>query len=976
MRNLRLLDTYTSLSVNCVKCLLSSHQRICATFASCPSEIANLLHAYPTITQPFSTNQPPLHQTRHVIETTGPPCASKPRPIFGPKLEAAKAEFNKLQELGIVRPSKSPWSSPIHLVPKGTGFRVCGDYRRLNNVTVKDSYPMNNPQALTCLLHGTSVYSKLDLVRGYNQIPMDEASIGKTCVTTPFGSFEYKFMPFGLCNASQTFQRFMNELFGHLPFVYAYIDDILVFSTSKTEHIDHLKQVFEILYKNGLKISPEKCAFLKSSVDFLGHSISPTGIKPHPKNCETVHNIEPPTTIGELRSFLGTIGFYRRYINHFADTAVPLHDKLALSDNSSYKIDLTDEEMDAFVELKQKLQDTIESSYIDPSCNIFVIKSDASNRAIGAVLYQVVNGKHNTILFFSRKLNPTEKRYSTFDRELLAAKDAVERFLPYIDGQSVTLFTDHRPLVSAFVKKGECKSDRQSRHLSFLSEYVTSVEYIEGKANVEADFLSRSTSHVSNTITTSIADLDAIATEQASDDETAKYLTTNTNARQITWNNKALICDCSLGHDRPYIPLSLREAVFKQIHSIGHFGSKCSNRMISQRFFWPRMTQDIKALVKSCETCQREKVNRHTKPPLKEFTNPSARFATVHIDIVELPPCKSELTGPDTYSHILTMIDRYTRWIEAVPLNSITAESVASAFISTWIPRFGIPLEVVTDRGRQFESELFANLSRKLGFIRLRTTAYRPQCNGMIERQHRTLKSILRAYRGNWIDALPFALFAMHISPSDPQQCSPFTLVTGATPLIPPILIDSKTIDNTDKSRFTQSLTSYFETLSFTPPEWTQPYKPYLPEELNTCKRVWVRVDRVKRPLESPYSGPYEVVQRNTSYFILRLPSGREESISLHRIKPFHEPVYIQKHTPEERKKQLHHKSKSLAEPDHNIETHAETQLLDDTGEDTSNVQRFIKKIPFQTRSGRTVRFTNKNTLHTYIRPDHEFEHD
>jgi len=230
MAKLRLIDLKTALfSCGIEREDTDSYHRIHATTANCPQSVDQMLMNFPSITQPFSTTQPVTHATRHHIKTSGPPVGCKPRQIHGAKLEAARAEFTKLQELGIVRTSKSPWSSPIHLVPKGTGWRVCGDYRRLNALTEKDSYPMSNAQALTCLLHGKTVFSKIDLVRGYNQIPMDEDSIAKTCVVTPFGSFEYLFMPFGLCNASQTFQRFMNELLGHLPFVFVYIDDILIF---------------------------------------------------------------------------------------------------------------------------------------------------------------------------------------------------------------------------------------------------------------------------------------------------------------------------------------------------------------------------------------------------------------------------------------------------------------------------------------------------------------------------------------------------------------------------------------------------------------------------------------------------------------------------------------------------------------------------------------------------------------------------
>ena len=275
-----------------------------AVSSDTPANIVELLRDFPTITQPFEGGNSVSHNTRHYIETTGPPVACKPRPLHGNKYEAAKEEYEKLEDIGIVRKSGSPWSSPIHLVPKGDKWRVCGDYRRLNNVTKKDSYPMNNIGELQCLLYDKKIFSNLDLVRGYNQIPMDENSIEKTAVNTPFGQYEYLRMPFGLCNASQTFQRFMNELFGQLPFVYVYIDDVLIFSNTKEEHLKHLRQVFEIMEKNGLRIGLEKCHFLKSTINFLGHEISASGLKPLTKSCKEIMEIDPLRTLSNCNVFL------------------------------------------------------------------------------------------------------------------------------------------------------------------------------------------------------------------------------------------------------------------------------------------------------------------------------------------------------------------------------------------------------------------------------------------------------------------------------------------------------------------------------------------------------------------------------------------------------------------------------------------------------------------------------------------------
>ena len=520
-KNSRIIDSTTKISSQGQVC----HDKyeifpIHAVSADAPDYVVQLLKEFSSISQPFSGREPVTHKTQHYIETTGPPVASKCRPLYGEKLQAAKAEFEKLSELGVVQSSKSPWSSPIHFVPKGDAWRIVGDYRRLNTATKKDCYPMNNIDSLRCLLHGKKVFSKLDLVRGYNQIPMHPDSTEKTAVITPFGLFEYLRMPFGLCKASQTFQRCMNELFGPLPFVFVYIDDMLIFSDNVEQHKIHLRQVFEILANNSLRIGLEKCEFSKKSLAFLGFDISDSGIKPRKSKCEALENINLPETIKELHSFLGAIGFYRHHIRRFAEIAVPLHNRIKAAASSAEKIDLSDEELTAFVVLKNELANIIEHSFIDPSSNTFVIQSDASSRAIGAALYQFVGKEQRTIQFYSRKLSDTESKYSTFDRELLAAHDAVRYFLPYIDGQDVSLLTDHKPLVSAFVKKSESKSDRQARHLNFLSEHLHSIEFVKGEENIIADFLSRppdGTTVKVNSIHIEQFDLDMLANEQSAD---------------------------------------------------------------------------------------------------------------------------------------------------------------------------------------------------------------------------------------------------------------------------------------------------------------------------------------------------------------------------------------------------------------------------------------------------------------------------
>jgi len=976
----RLIDGNTKVYTQGQKCNEKFEQfPIQAVDTRIPSFISQLLKEFPTIVQPFSGHLEVQHNTQHHIETTGPPLAAKCRPLYGEKLHAAKNEFVKLTELGVVQPSKSPWSSPIHMVPKGDSWRIVGDYRRLNNVTKKDRYPMNNIDALRCILHGNTVFSKLDLIRGYNQIPMHKESIEKTAVVTPFGLYEYRRMPFGLCNASQTFQRCMNELFGHLPFIFVYIDDMLIFSSSEEEHRTHMKQIFHILSQNNLRIGLEKCEFFKPQVTFLGYDINSTGLKPRASKCEALEMIDLPETVKGLHSFLGAISFYRHHIRNFADTAAPLYDRIKNAKSPSERLDWTDEEIKAFVLLKAEFGTIIEQSYIDPSSDCFIIRSDASSKAIGAALYQVVGDEQRTIQFYSRKLSETEKNYSTFDRELLAAHDAVQYFLPYIDGQNITLFTDHRPLVAAFVKKGECKSERQSRHLNFLSEHLFALDYVKGSENVTADFLSRPNARSINNVNNihiEQFDLAILAEAQQNNKELNAFIQGKTNFKTVQHLNTEIICETSNGKFRPFVTEQHRFTVFQQLHSIGHNGVKNSCQLISERFYWPEMSKDIKKWVQECLICQQCKITRHTKTEFGEFQHPSQRFSRVHMDIVgPLPASSISPTAPASYKYLLTCVDAYTRWVEAMPLCSITAEEVAQAFLHTWVSRFGVPLELVTDRGRQFESELFQKLSKKLGFIKLRTSSYNPRCNGLIERQHKILKAILRCRQEQWIDALPLALFAMRMLPHSATKLSPFTLVTGTEVLVPNMFLNHKVLSE-DAHTFVQKLAQTMELISFSPAEHHNKPQQYLPKELSNCKKVWVRIDRTRRPLEAPYSGPYKVLERNKNYFKICFTSGKTENVSIHRLKPVIENRMTGAKL-DSRKIQLSIRANSLPQhpemEDQLLQSEAETNVIPEDNsqpqnEDLPNHIKFANQQPFKTRYGRRVTFTKTDTVH-FITP-------
>ena len=785
------------------------------------------------------------------------------------------------------------------MVRKANGsWRPCGDYRQLNLVTQTDAYPLPNILHLLDRLRGKKFFTVLDLRQAFYQVPMATDDIPKTAVTTPFGLFEFVKMPFGLRSASQTFQRLLDSLLQAMrDFAAGYIDDIIIYSDSLEEHLDHIMQVLATLRRHGLIVNAQKSQIAQSEVNYLGHLIRKNSVAPLPNKVKAIKKIKSPTNVQQLQRIFGMINYYRRFVPKLAQLAAPLHRHLkgTRKGNNKKQILWTTEDERLLRNIINNLAEATQLTIPDTT-QPFILTTDASDKAIGAVLEQEFNGVRKPIAFFSRVLQEAERRYDTFGRELLAIYDAITHFKRLLQHQHFTIYTDHKPIIPLLSKMSitEKHPRRILQQLSRLSDYEFTAHHISGEQNDVADLLSRPEEPTATVNTTTLEDFqddtntqttNAMPTESTielyraqQEDDTIKRKARNdpSNYPTILVENLPIIHKRHNDKQVPILPAAKQKQAFDRIHNLSHPGAKATATMVCSRFAGDNLHSNCLTWAKLCQACQSSKIHRHTKTPLTRHEIPRARFQIIHTDVVNL----GESNG---YTLALTIIDRFSRWLEVVPLRTLSAEETTLAIVNHWIARFGVPHKIITDRGTNFTSAIFTDKMRSLGATVEHTCAYNPRSNGMIERPNRELKAALRANDSfdNWTTRLPLVLLSMRTRPRESIGTSAAKIIYGEELRLPGEM-RSTAIETAKPLEVANAVSQRPQT--FRPPR-SRPTPVHIPPALQSCKRVWLRNDGKYSSREPAYLGPFEVTERRNKSFVIRR-GNRSDTVTVDRLKP------------------------------------------------------------------------------------------
>lgn len=813
-----------------------------------------------------------------------------------------RAKVDELLAANIIRPSSSPFASPILLVKKKDGSdRMCVDYRELNDNTVPDRFPLPLISDQISRLHGARFFTILDMASGFNQIPIHPDSVERTSFITPDGQYEYLAMPFGLRNAPSVFQRAVIKALGDLTrtYVIVYMDDVLIVAKDPKEALERLQVVLKTLTDKGFSLNAKKCSFLKQKVEYLGFEVCQGEIRPNPKKVEALTALPPPETVTQLRQFIGLASYFRQFVPKFSQIMAPLY---ALTSGNG-KLDWKPEHEDIRRQMILTMTNEPVLSIFDPDRET-ELHTDASAIGYGGILIQKVDGTPHVVAYYSRRTTSAESKYHSYELETLAVVNAVKHFRHFLHGRKFTVVTDCSSLKSA--RKQLDLTPRVHRWWAFLQSFDFDIVHREGKRMVHADFLSRNPLPLKSDKPFDkvepkkicVADISKnwLLAEQQRDSDIVKLvcdfvndklnedvaktyeLRSGTLYRKIQRNGKTRCL--------PVVPRSLRWSIVHSVHEgLVHLGWEKTLEKLYDFYWFENMSKFVRKFVENCVTCR---VSKSHSGKIQAELHPIPKVAvpwhTVHIDAT------GKLSGKrDAKEYVFVLIDAFTKYVLLHHTHNIdTASSIRAVKHS--VALFGAPTRLIADQGRCFASQDFRDFCDSVN-IKLHLIATgSSRANGQVERVMSTLKNMLTATETSnksWQDALPDVQLALNCTLNRVTKASPLELLIGRVgrPL-EVMLADDKEPDVDIEQVRTDAVTNMKVNADYDKTRFDKTKAKIVPFSVGDFVLLQ-NEERNQTKLDPKYKGPFKVIEvlENDRYTLKALNSKRTYKYAHDRLR-------------------------------------------------------------------------------------------
>ena len=793
--------------------------------------------------------------------------------------EEIQIEIQKMLDAKIIRPSQSPWSAPILLLKKPDGSkRFCIDYRKINKVTIQDKFPMQRIDDIFDNFNGSEYFSEFDFNRAYWQLEIDKNDIEKTAFATPDAHYEFMRLPFGLTNGTRAFSRLMHTIFGDMKCLQVYLDNVVVHSKTKQKHFLDVKDFLIRTRSTMLKLNFQKCKWFQKTIKLLGHIISKNKLMMDPEKIEKVKNWPTPKNSKQVSQFLGFTNYYNHYINHYADITAPLSRLLSKDVEFKWCVEC--------IEAFQNLKDIMCSEPIlrQPNFQLpFVIFTDASALAAGAILSQTDNDGEYVVSYGSKKFKNSELHYSVTEKECLAVLWAIKLYRIYLYGIKFTIVTDHKAL--KWLMDIVEPTGRLARWSIYLQAYDFEIIHRPGLKHANADAMSRiySIEFIENNV-----EENRDYSEKSLDVwEDANFLTYLKTGKQQSGSSKKQIKrikdkseNYKLDNDKIWYTTSIndkikllqvprpeeRQELIKKAHLLGHTNSRRTFERLKENFYWKNMMTECDRIIRNCIPCLQHKRTIQKEHPAVCLPI-NKIFDRIAIDLVlGLPETEEGFNG------IMVITEYLTKYPYAIPIKSKTADEISSHLMQ-YISLFGPPHELLSDQGKEFVNNLVNKLLAEVGTEHIITSSYHPRTDGLCERYNQTLIRAIRKHADDnnklWHKWLPYCLMAYRDTIHSSTGYTPYELLFGRS--MNKFIEYNKNENEIEQAEITQRLAEIKKMFETTIPIALDNIKKAQKQQIVTQNsahtiqdqllkiddEVYIEVKKLHSKLEPDYIGPY-----------------------------------------------------------------------------------------------------------------------